>query len=82
VATVTPAEAWVGDKQLVVSLNEDGQPQAQPRVVVGGDVKGGRYVSGVDDLVVGGRVLGATGPPGLTPLARDRHRVPGRLTRS
>jgi hypothetical protein len=25
----------------------------QPRLVVGGDIKGGRYVSGVYDLVVG-----------------------------
>jgi hypothetical protein len=53
VATVTPAEAFVGGRPLLVSLNEDGQPQAQPRLIVDGDVKGGRYVSGVDDLVVG-----------------------------
>jgi hypothetical protein len=53
VATVTPAEAWVGGQPLLVSLNEDGQPFAQPRLIVDGDVKGGRYVSDVDDLVVG-----------------------------
>jgi hypothetical protein len=58
VATVTPAEAFVGGKQLLVSLNEDGVPQAQPRLVVSGDVKGGRYVSGVDNLVVGGGLFG------------------------
>jgi hypothetical protein len=58
VATVTPAEAFVGGKQLLVSLNEDGVPQSQPRLVVSGDVKGGRYVSGVDNLVVGGGVFG------------------------
>lgn len=55
VATVTPAEALVGNRPLLISLNEDGQPQAQPRLVVDGDVKGGRYVSGVVDLVVGQR---------------------------
>jgi hypothetical protein len=38
---------------LLVSLNEDGQPLAQPRLVVDGDVKGGRYVSLLVDLVVG-----------------------------
>jgi hypothetical protein len=45
-------------EQLLVSLNEDGVPQAQPRLVVSGDVKGGRYVSGVDNLVVGGGLFG------------------------
>ena len=53
VATVTPAEAWVGERPLLISLNEDGQPLAQPRLVADGDVKGGRYVSGVVDLAVG-----------------------------
>ncbi len=53
VATVTPAEAFVGGRPLLVSLNEDGQPLAQPRLVVDGDVKGGRYVSLLVDLVVG-----------------------------
>ena len=53
VATVTPAEAFVGGRPLLVSLNEDGQPLAQPRLVTDGDVKGGRYVSDVVDLVVG-----------------------------
>ncbi len=53
VATVTPAEAIVGGRPLLVSLNEDGQPLAQPRLVVDGDVKGGRYVSELVDLVVG-----------------------------
>jgi hypothetical protein len=59
VATVTPAEAFVGGKQLLVSLNEDGLALAQPRLVVSGDVRGGRYVSGVDNLVVGGGFFGA-----------------------
>ena len=53
VATVTPAEAWLGNRPLQISLNEDGQPLAQPRLVLDGDVKGGRYVSGMVDLVVG-----------------------------
>jgi len=55
VATVTPAEAFVGNRPLLISLNEDGQALAQPRLVVDGDVKGGRYVSGVVDLVAGHR---------------------------
>lgn len=33
VATVTPAEAWVGGRPLLISLNEDGTPLAQPRLV-------------------------------------------------
>ncbi|MGH2883195.1 MAG: hypothetical protein ACRDPA_10950, partial [Solirubrobacteraceae bacterium] len=53
VATVTPAEAFVGGRPLQISLNEDGQPLAMPRLVVDGDVKGGRYVSLLVDLVVG-----------------------------
>jgi hypothetical protein len=53
VATVTPAEAWLGNRPLRISLNEDGQPLAQPRLVLDCDVKGGRYVSGMVDLVVG-----------------------------
>lgn len=53
VATVTPAEAFVGGRPLQLSLSEDGAPLAQPRLVADGDVKGGRYVSGVVDLYVG-----------------------------
>jgi hypothetical protein len=53
VATVTPAEAWVGGRPLLISLIEDGTALAAPRLVADGDVKGGRYVSGVYDLVVG-----------------------------
>jgi hypothetical protein len=34
VATVTPAEAFVGGRPLQISLNEDGQALAQPRLVV------------------------------------------------
>jgi hypothetical protein len=53
VAVVTPAEQWVGGKHLQISLNENGAPLSEPRLVVDGDVKGGRYVSGLVDLVVG-----------------------------
>jgi len=53
VATVTPAEAWAGGRPLLISLNEDGTALAAPRLVADGDIKGGRYVSGVYDLVVG-----------------------------
>jgi hypothetical protein len=57
IAAVTPAEQWVGGKQLMISLNENGTALTEPRLVVDGDVKGGRYVSGVYDLVVGGNCL-------------------------
>jgi hypothetical protein len=60
VATVTPAEAWVGGRPLLISLVENGQPFVSetptgegPRLVTDGDVKGGRYDSGMNDLVVG-----------------------------
>jgi hypothetical protein len=36
-----------------VSLAEDGVTLAQPRLVTDGDVKGGRYVSGVVDIYAG-----------------------------
>jgi hypothetical protein len=53
VATVTPAEQLVGGRPLQMSLNEDGTALGQPRLVTDGDVKGGRYVSGVVDIYVG-----------------------------
>lgn len=53
VATVTPGEQLVGGRQLQVSLVEDGVTLAQPRLVTDGDVKGGRYVSGVVNLYAG-----------------------------
>lgn len=52
-ATVTPDEGFVGGRQLILSLNEDHVALTQPRLIAGGDVKGGRYVSGVDNLAVG-----------------------------
>jgi hypothetical protein len=53
VATVTPAEQLVGGRPLQLSLAENGAVLPQPRLVTDGDVKGGRYVSGVVDLYVG-----------------------------
>ena len=53
VATATPAEQLVGGRPLQLSLNEDGVALAQPRLVTDGDVRGGRYVSGVVDIYVG-----------------------------
>jgi hypothetical protein len=52
-AVVTPGEQLVGGRSLQLSLNEDGVVLAQPRLVVGGDVKGGRYVSDVVDIYAG-----------------------------
>ncbi|QUQ65819.1 hypothetical protein JJ691_35440 [Kutzneria sp. CA-103260] len=46
-AAVTIAEERVGGRPLLLSTVEDGTPLAQPRLVTDGDVKGGRYVSGV-----------------------------------
>jgi hypothetical protein len=53
VAAVTPAETVVVGRPLLISLTEDGTALAEPCLVTDGDVKGGRYVSGVYDLVVG-----------------------------
>jgi hypothetical protein len=52
-ATVTPVEQFVGGRPLLLSLKEDGTVLPQPRLVTDGDVKGGRYVSGVVDIYVG-----------------------------
>jgi hypothetical protein len=52
VATVTPAEAGPGNRPLLLSTVEDGVALAQPRLITDGDVKGGRYVSGVVELIV------------------------------
>jgi hypothetical protein len=53
VATVTPGEQLVGGRQLQLSLVEDGLTLARPRLVTGGDVHGGRYVSDVVDIYAG-----------------------------
>ncbi len=41
-----------GHRGLLVALVEDGKPLARPRLVVPGDVKGGRYVSDLVELRV------------------------------
>jgi hypothetical protein len=73
VATVTPAEAWPGGRPLLTSLIEDGVPLSAPRLVTDGDIKGGRYVSGVYDLVVG-QGAPASLPARMTGAHRD---IPG-----
>lgn len=67
VAIATPAEATAGDRPLMIALQETvtatGAPTTNPpRLVTDGDVRGGRYVSNVTDLVVG---QGAPAPPGV-----------------
>ncbi|GAB3372318.1 hypothetical protein [Amycolatopsis echigonensis] len=52
-AAVTLAEARTGGRPLLLSTVEDGKPLTAPRLVPLGDVKGGRYVSGVTALAVG-----------------------------
>jgi hypothetical protein len=54
VAAVTPGEASSGGRTLLVSLVQDGAPLTRPRLVVDGDVFGGRYVSDVTVLTVSG----------------------------
>lgn len=51
-ATVTNGEALLGGRPLLLSIAEDGTPLNQPRLIPDGDVKGGRYVSGVVTLTV------------------------------
>jgi len=41
-----------GNRGALVALTEDGKPLARPRLVVPGDVKGGRYVSDLLELRV------------------------------
>jgi hypothetical protein len=53
VATVTPAEQFVGGRPLELSLVEDGVPLGRPRLVADGDIKGGRYVSDLVDIYAG-----------------------------
>ncbi len=51
-AVVTPGETTSGNRPLQISLVEDGSVLTQPRLVADGDVKGGRYVSGLVALLV------------------------------
>lgn len=52
-AVVTPGEMTVGGKLLQLALVENGSPLSQPRLIVSGDVRGGRYSSNTTGLVVG-----------------------------
>jgi hypothetical protein len=57
-AVVIEVVEWQRRAQLTLahdklSLNENGTALAQPRLVTDGDVRGGRYVSGVVDIYVG-----------------------------
>jgi hypothetical protein len=68
IATVTPAEAGVGNRPLLLALQETvtatGAPTTNtPRLVTNGDVRGGRYASNVTDLVV---AEGRAAPAGAT----------------
>lgn len=54
VAAVTPGETISGGRPLLLSLVEGGVPLTRPRLVVDGDVFGGRYVSDVTVLTVTG----------------------------
>lgn len=51
-ATVTNGEALLGGRPLLLSLVEDGVALDRPRLITDGDIKGGRYVSGVVTLNV------------------------------
>ncbi len=53
-AAVTPGETTSGGRTLLLSLVEDGVALTRPRLVVDGDVFGGRYVSDVTVLTVAG----------------------------
>lgn len=52
-AAVTLAEAYVGNRPLLLSTNENGAALAEPRLIANGDIKGGRDVSGVVTLQAG-----------------------------
>lgn len=58
-AAVTPGETTSGGRPLQISLVEDGTALTKPRLVVDGDVKGGRYVSGLVALQVSDTALSA-----------------------
>ena len=53
VATITPGEELFGGRHLQISLVEDGVTLAQPRLITDGDLKGGRYVSGMVNIYTG-----------------------------
>jgi len=61
----TTAQVRTHTYEGVSVLVEDGVALTQPRLVTAGDVKGGRYVTGVTDLVVGGSGLLSWFVPGF-----------------
>jgi hypothetical protein len=46
-------DPFFGNKPVILAVTEDGQALAQPRLIVPGDVHGGRYVSDIVGIVVG-----------------------------
>ena len=84
VATVTPAEAFVGGRPLQISLNEDGQALAQPRLVLDGDVKGGRVRlgRGRPRCRAGSGAASQVVSPGADPLVVVRMRAQRARTQS
>jgi hypothetical protein len=46
-------DPFFGNKPVLLAVSEDGQPLAQPRLIVPGDVHGGRYVSDTVGVVIG-----------------------------
>jgi len=53
IVAVGEIDPFFGNKPVLLAVNEDGQPLTQPRLIVPGDVHGGRYVSDVVGMVVG-----------------------------
>jgi hypothetical protein len=45
-------DPFFGNKSALLAVTEDGQALAQPRLIVPGDVHGGRYVSDVVGVVL------------------------------
>jgi hypothetical protein len=42
-----------GNKPVLLSIEEDGQALVQPRLVVPGDIRGGRYVTDIINVILG-----------------------------
>ena len=45
-------DPFFGNKQVLLAVTEDGKPLTQPRLIVPGDIHGGRYVSDVVGVVL------------------------------
>jgi hypothetical protein len=46
-------DPFFGNKPVLLAVSEDGKPLTQPRLIVPGDVHGGRYVSDIVAVVIG-----------------------------